>query len=196
MTPDRVTWWAESPQTELYQGDIVADLPFWTITPESIFLEKRTIATKNEGPKDCLIETNSLKADSQGFFQFLGRARFAPAIVLTHDCEFDKKRRKAPRVQLARLGDIDGLSPQERSQVMNQGSYSKLVLPNVPNLGKTLYVDFHIQITLDTRLVESKTKIASLSDFGRQRLRVGIIYYYLRKSPPPEFVEGPEGDKE
>jgi hypothetical protein len=108
----------------------------------------------------------------------------------------DRHHHSAPRanatigilVQIARLGDIDDLNSNEKAQVMNQRSYSKMVLPNVPTLGKTLYVDFRVQITLDSRLLQTRTKIASLSEFGQRRLRVGLLYYYLRKEPPAEFL--------
>jgi hypothetical protein len=185
---DPSSWWAGEPQSEFYQGDIIRDLPFWTITPELKFLQKRTIATKEEGPLDVLFESESPHLDRNEFFHFLGRGRYAPGIMLTHDCEFDNKRDKSVRAQIARLGDIDDLNPEEKTKVVNQRSYSKLVLPSVPTLGKTLYVDFRIQITLDTRLLAKKPKIASLSDYGRGRLRVGLIYYYLRKEPPPDFT--------
>jgi hypothetical protein len=74
------------------------------------------------------------------------------------NCEFDNKKNKSVRAQIARLGDIDDLNPEEKTKVMNQRSYSKLVLPNVSTLCKTLFVDFRIQITLDTRLPGSKAK--------------------------------------
>ena len=185
---DPLSWWAERPQVEFYQGDIITDLPFWTLTSDLRFLQKRTIATKDEGPLDVSVESTSPHLDKSDFFHFLGRGKFAPGIMLTHDCEFDNKKNKSVRAQIARLGDIDDLNAEERTKVMNQRSYSKLVLPNVPILNKTLYVDFRIQITLDTRLLMSKPKVASLSDYGRGRLRVGLIYYYLRKEPPPDFV--------
>jgi len=182
------SWWAGQPQTEFYQGDIITDLPFWTITPDLKFLQKRTIATKEEGSLDVRLESESPQFDTNKFFYFLGRGKSAPGIILTHDCEFDNKRNKSVRAQVARLGDVDDLNPDEKTKVMNQRSYSKLVLPSVPTLGMTLYVDFRIQITLDTRLISSKSKIASLSDYGRARLRVGLIYYYFRKEPPADFV--------
>jgi hypothetical protein len=133
-------WWADAPKTELYQGDIIAALPFWTLAAKIDFLDKKTASDKVavlEGTKEFLVESGSPTIDSQGFFRFLGRARFAPAIILTHDCEFDK-RRKNTRAQVARLGDVEDLSQDERFKVMNQGSYSKLVLPNVPSLDRTL----------------------------------------------------------
>jgi hypothetical protein len=187
LTPESAVWWTEAPQRELWQGDIIADLPFWTITRETVFLEKRTVATRSEGSKEFLVDCEAPKQDSQGFFRFLGRARYAPGIILTHDCELDKNR-KTRRLQVVRLGDVEDLSTEERHKVMNQASYSKLVLPEVPTLDRTMFVDFQIQITLDTRLVESKPKLASLSEFGRRRLRVGLLYYFLRKAPPEEFV--------
>jgi hypothetical protein len=178
------------PKSNCTRATLFRTCPFGqsTVTKDLAFLEKRTVPTKSEGSRVFHSESASPKFDSEGFFYFLGRARFAHGIILTHDCEFDKDRRGL-RAQVARLGAVDDLKPDERTQVMNQGSYSKMVLPNVPTLGSTLYVDFRTQITLDTRLINSKRKIASLSEFGRQRLRVGLIYYFLRKEPPDEFVQ-------
>jgi hypothetical protein len=191
VTSGSEVWWNHSPQSELYQGDVIAALPFWTLAAKIAYLEKRTVSDKVatlEGFKEFLVESDAPALDSQGFFRFSGRGRFSPAIILTHDCEFDK-RRKNTRAQVARLGDVEELSEEERFKVINQGSYSKLVPPNVPNLDRTLFVDFRIQITLDTRLLESKMKYASLSEFGRERLRAGLVYYYLRKDPPADFLK-------
>jgi hypothetical protein len=94
-------WWVGQPQTEFYQGDIITGLPFWTLTPEIKFLQKRTVATKDEGSLDAWLDSASPQFDKGEFFHFLGRGKFAPGIILTHDCEFDNKKDKSVRTQIA-----------------------------------------------------------------------------------------------
>lgn len=100
------SWWAAEPKDEFYQGDVIGDLPFWTLTRDLKFLERRTVSGKGDGPLDALLTSDSPHFDKDGFFHFLGRARLASGMVLTHDCEFDNKKDKSVRAQIVRLGEV------------------------------------------------------------------------------------------
>ena len=83
-------WWEPNVKPDLSQGDIVLGLPFWVPLPSSSPLEKVTIS----GGRTLWAENQVVKPDSDGIFYLLGRARLASGVVLTHDCEIDKKEKE------------------------------------------------------------------------------------------------------
>src|SRR5260370_41219934 len=101
-------WWAPNVKSELSQGDIVLALPFWVPLPSSPSLEKVTIP----GGHSVWAESQNVNVDKDGIFHLLGRARLAPGVVLTHDCEIDKKRRNN-RIQVAIVLPLDRLNASE-----------------------------------------------------------------------------------
>lgn len=168
-------WWAEGPKPELSQGDVVIDLPFWVPLNDLQCVEKKALPAPRP---PAWLETTGLTPDAEGFFNFIARGRIAPGVVLSHDCELDKQR-KNRRVQVALVSDIEKLSTDEKQAVMGQGKWSRLVLPDVPELG-TCYADLLIQVTLDRRIIDARRRLASMSEEGAERLRAQIIAYFTR----------------
>src|SRR5208337_817210 len=115
---------------DLSQGDIIVGLPFWVPLSSSPPLEKVTIS----GGRTVWAESQAVNPDREGIFHLLGRARLAPGVVLTHDCEIDKKRRNK-RVQVAIVLPLDRLNASERAVIMAQGKYAHMVLPDIPEIG-------------------------------------------------------------
>lgn len=168
-------WWAEELKPELSQGDVVSDLPFWVPLNDLQCVEKKALPAPRP---PAWLETTSLTPDAEGFFNFIARGRIAPGVVLSHDCELDKKRRNR-RVQVALVSDIEKLSTDEKQVVMGQGRWSRLVLPGVPEFG-TCYADLLIQVTLDRKIIDTRRRIASMSEQGGERLRAQIVAYFAR----------------
>lgn len=174
MSEEAERWWEPNVKPDLSQGDVVLSLPFWVPLPADPPLEKVTL----KGGRTVWNEAQSASLDENGIFHLLGRARLAPGIVLTHDCEIDKKR-KNNRIQVAILLTLDRLNASERAVVMGQGKYAHMVLPDIPVIG-TRYVDFQVQVTLDRRVIDARPRTASMSDQAVQRLRAQLVAYFLR----------------
>jgi len=172
-------WWLPDLNPELSQGDIVKDLPVWIASPSLVFLgDKRTVSGGQTGWR----ELSEPQSDDQGFAHLLVRARPYISIVLTHDCQLDKKKRPT-RVQLAATSDIASLSGGERMVVMNQRSLSQLVLPDVPQFG-TRYADMHIIFTVDKRLIAEPMRVASMTEDAKIRLQNQLIAYFADRQRP------------
>jgi len=162
----------------LSQGDVIRDLPVWIASPPLVFLEKRILS----GDRTVWLEPPESKPDDQGFSHLLIRARPFISIVLTHDCQLDKQKRRA-RVQLAATADIESLSAEERTKVMHQRTLSQLVLPDVPQLG-TRYADMRIIFTVDKTLITGPMRVASMTDDAKDRLQNQIIAYFADRRRP------------
>jgi hypothetical protein len=165
--------------SDLSQGDIIRDLPVWIAAPTLVFLDdKRTLS----GGRTGWIESSESKPDDQGFSHLLVRARQFISVVLTHDCQLDKQKKRA-RVQLAATSDIESLSAGDRTIAMNQRSLSQLVLPDVPQLG-TRCADMRIIFTVDKNLIAEPMRVASMTEDAKNRLQNQIIAYFADRQRP------------
>jgi hypothetical protein len=181
-------WWLPELNPSLSQGDIIRVLPVWIPAPSLIALDKRTFPIHSDEPtsaqkRTAWVESAEPKIDDSGFGHYLARTRLHVAIVLTHDCQLDKDTKRA-RIQLAATADVDGLNAEERTKVMNQGSLSKLVLPDVPLLGSTYYADLRILFTVDKRLIVNSMRAASMTEEAKFRLQTQIVAYFTDRQMP------------
>jgi len=170
-------WWESNLKPDLSQGDVVLDLPFWAPLPSNPPLQKETIP----GGRTVWTEVDAPRVDDDGIYYLLARTRRAPGVILTHDCEIDKKRRSS-RIQVAILLPLERLHASEKAAVIGQGKYAHLVLPDVPEIG-IHYLDFQVQVTLDRRIIDGQRRIASMADAGIKRLGAQLVAYFLRLSP-------------
>jgi hypothetical protein len=168
-------WWCDTLKAQLSQGDILQKVPFWSIRSPIGYLEKRT----QKENRVVWVEVVEPSTDGHGNVHVLTRARVAYGLVLNHDCDLDKEKRQR-RVQLAMLADLDGLNKDEREKVLESRVYHRFVLPDVPQLGKTLYADLRAIVTVDRELADGCDRIASLSEEGAERLRAQIVAFFTR----------------
>jgi hypothetical protein len=135
------------------------------------------------GNKTAWVESSAPTAETE-FGHLLIKARRFLSIVLTHDCQLDKFKRK-PRVQLASVSLVDDLNPEEKTKVMNQASLSLLVLPDVPTLG-ACYADLRTIITVDRGLIDEPMRIASMTEEAKFRLQNQVIAYFSDRARPEQ----------
>ena len=181
-------WWLPELNPSLSQGDIIRVLPVWIPAPALVSLEKRTFPNHPEHPtpaekRTAWAESLESETDDSGYGHYLARARSYVAIVLTHDCQLDKKKTKRARVQLAATADLDGLNAEERTKVINQGTLAQLILPDIPQVG-TYYADLRIIFTVDKGLIIDSMRTASMSEKAKVRLQNQIIAYFTDRQRP------------
>lgn len=165
-------WWLPEKFPNLSQGDVVARLPLGIPTSPLIHLSKKTLS----GNQSAWVEGPPNDDSESGFL--LIKTRRLLSIVLTHDCQLDKSKRK-PRVQLAPVIELDRLNSEEKTLVINQRSLSQLVLPDIPQVG-SCYADLKNIFTVDKGLIGDDTmRIASMTDQGKDRLQWQLIAYFV-----------------
>jgi hypothetical protein len=94
----------------------------------------------------------------------LGRGRVGAVIVLSHDCELDKKESRK-RVVVAPLTAVATLPEAERAAVIAQCKHSRMVLPGVPSLG-WCYADLRLTAAIDRDFIDLEKRLVSLSELG------------------------------
>jgi hypothetical protein len=166
-----MTWWRDARDSRLWQGDIIAEVPV------AVALYPLTQLTRNKDQKDWG-ESLSWTPNREGVANLIARGRRANVIVLSHECEIDKNESKG-RVTVAPVIPIDRLSDEERDRVWSQRRLCKMPLPEIPNLG-SCYGDLRQISAVDRQYVQTKNRLASISDEGLGRLRLQLIAFFTR----------------
>jgi len=169
-------WWAERLQKELSQGDIVVDLPVFQATQPVKHLKKATY--KNNVPG--WVESDESALDGARNGHFLATGKLCSAIVISHSCELDKGK---GRVAVAPIAPISSVSAPQREAILNQTHFALIPLPEIPEIG-TCYADLRSISVLHRDLVDSRRRIASMSDAATERLIAQIVAFFTRKKLP------------
>ncbi len=164
------SWWADELEPRPSQGDVFASALFLAspVPPQS--LEKRTL----KGNQVAWVEIGGEHASHN---LAIGKRR--DCIILSHSCELDKERRNK-RIVVVPIAKIDTLQEKEAEQVLLNGSYHHLPLPELPGRG-TCFADFRSMVSLPHDLVVSSSKLASMTEVGRERLQMQLITYFTRR---------------
>lgn len=109
----------------------------------------------------------------------LNRSRLSHGIVLSHDCELDKEKRRG-RVHIAMLKEVASLNSDEQEKVLGSYSHSRMVLPDLPKTNRTMYADLRAIVTVDRELLDACGRVASLSDAWVKRLQAQIVAFFTR----------------
>jgi hypothetical protein len=89
--------------------------------------------------------------------------------------------RRSARVLLAPISSLEKLLPEQRQPIVEQRSYSKMPLPDIPGLGD-YYVDLNCFMSLDRKIVDHIKRIASMSENGVTRLQAQLFGFFSRKT--------------
>ncbi len=79
----------------------------------AVYLEKRT----DPGHRVRWAEISGPTPDGHGNIHVLNRSRLSYGLVLSHDCELDKDKRRG-RVHIAMLKEVASLNPTEQEKVL------------------------------------------------------------------------------
>ena len=162
----------ESPRGEISQGDILELLPH-------VYLDKPLLALAKETETilRCSGEPFPHFDDKNGQ-QIVASCKRQRAILLSHDCEIDKKHVKGwltcPVVPLV------SLAPENRDRVKRNRIYAMLYLPRYRDVVHESFVDFNQITTLDAGYIKTATRLVSLSDMGRRALYAQFIRWLTR----------------
>jgi hypothetical protein len=161
-------WWQSTPEVRLSQGDVVTHVPFGAVKhPLTQYSKKNGVSqTSTEWAPD----------NPEGVADAIARVRKGAAMVLSHECEIDKGKK---RVLVAPMTPLTTLRPDERDIVIAQRSHSKLILPDVPLLGDC-FLDLRFTTTVDREFLGLDKRIASLSEEALGRLRLQLISFFTR----------------
>ena len=102
-------------------------------------------------------------------------------MLLSHECVVDKGGH-AP-ITFARILPITTASGAGRDAIRNGANYQAFYLPGIEGLVQESYVDFRLIVAIDPSLASQFRRIASLTQEGRDSLRIQLILYWTRLEP-------------
>jgi hypothetical protein len=168
-------WWRASLWPDLSQGDVVGQLPAGTVTDPPKFLFKAPLkGAAVSGWAESLVP----KPDADQMCHYLVRGRVLPSLILSHDCDLDKSKERH-RVLITPLVPMSNLSTEERAKMLEQTPYNAMPLIAVPSLGDH-YVDLRTTLFMPKKILSGASRLASMTDEARVRLRLQIITFFTR----------------
>lgn len=184
MSVDEPGWWLDAPFHIPQQGDVLAVLPLARSAVPFQTLRKQSV--KN-GHAWFEIPTPT---ETSGHLFALARGKNTHAVILSHDCEMDKERRKR-RIHLAPLLPLSTLGDKERVKVLAQKTLKSLPLPGIPGLGD-YYADLLSMIVVDYETLDWCPRIASMTPDGVLRLQAQLVSFFTRKDFTKELRQAPD----
>lgn len=168
-----MTWWAETPENSLSQGDVITGVPVAVVLHPRTQLSKQAV----KGFPEAWIPSAEWKPQNNDVGHLLGRGRVIPVIVITESCQLDKSETKG-RVVVAPVYPMSGLRADEADIVIAQKRRSKMPLPDVPgNVGPS-YADLRMATAVDQQFLPLTQRVAQLSKDGVARLQIQLIAFF------------------
>ena len=173
-------WWLESVRDLLSQGDVLESVTFSVGKFPLVTLQKRTLPGKATGWAE-----DTWSPNAEGIGHSLAEGRRLPALVVSHDCEMDKPKRRV-LVHVAPIVELRRLPTEEQEKVLSQQRPSLLPLQGMPPTNGEYFADLRAITPVDLRVVTASVRIASMTDDGRDRLQAQLISFWTyRKLPAP-----------
>ncbi|MBI4190299.1 MAG: hypothetical protein HY525_07140 [Betaproteobacteria bacterium] len=170
-------WWGEQVESDLSQGDIVANLPIFLLVSPLKYLRHTNLRGNTPGWMD----SDSPVVDRDGRTRLHAIGKSLPGLVLSHSCELDKRDRRKRRVIVAPIVPIGTVSDVAlRDSILAQAQYASMPLPDIPGLG-TYYADLRSIVTLDRDIVDKGKRLASMTELAQKRLWAQLVAFFLRK---------------
>ena len=168
-----INWWTTEPRPELSQGDLVEVAPFLQVTQPLTPLAKVSCSGKVEHWNP--LEPEELKE------HVLAKCKTTCAIVISHDCEIDKPKKKQ-RILIAAAAPFERLSDHKAAEAVRKGEHRAFMyLPNPPTLTQDHYLDLRTISAVAIEFLQASRRLASLSDSGRTRLGAQLLAFLIRK---------------
>jgi len=175
-------WWEPALKSALSQGDVLSAVPLGAPAFPTRPLKK---GPTNKDQQAVWHEQDEWFGDPDGIGHYLGRGRFAAALVVTHDCELDKSQTK--RVLVAPIASISHLQPSHRDTILRGERIPFLALDGVPEIG-TGYADLRHIVSMEMRTIQSLTRLKSMAEDGVLRLQAQLLAFFTYRNLP-----GPPG---
>ena len=168
-------WYEATLRAELSQGDVFSGVPFTTLK------EPLTHLTKGSTGKGALIWQPSVGADNSSSTpkHCLAHYRIGCGIIVSHDCAIDKPNRTT-RFMFAPVHPLDNLPPSVQEAVRAQSHLAHMYLPAIGGMSESA-LDLRLMQPVPKDLVDSFTRVASLTDAGRERLQTALIAFFVNR---------------
>ena len=172
-----VSYWAETPEDELSQGDLLADSWIGTTVSPRVGLARG--ATAKGGLLNWQEAPFSTGPDGLG--HFLSRGKPAHCIVLSQSCEIDKKGGKAP-VLIAPVIDLVAAVQDDavREKIRSAGRYAFFPLPALGEVIRESYVDLRAITYVPRVVLDGLPRAASASTHGARALTAHLVGFFTR----------------
>jgi hypothetical protein len=162
----------EQPRQEFSQGDILYVAPHVFLDPPLFALQPQ------ENGLHMFEQEPFSNFDDAAGQKVVATCKRDKAIVLTHDCEMDKKQ--ILRWHLCPVVPLSKLRPENQDRVKRNRIYSMFFLPRYGTVLMDSFVDFTHISTVGMDFIKTGQRILSLSDVGRQGLYVQFFRWLTR----------------
>jgi len=162
----------EQPRQEFSQGDILDVAPH-------VFLDPPLLALQPAEANHYRFEAEPFSVFDDAAGQFIAaKCRRIKAIVMTHDCEIDKKQ--VVRWHLCPVVPLSKLKPDNQDRVKRNRIYSMFFLPRYGEILLDSFVDFSQISTVGMDFIKTGKRILSLSDLARQGMYAQFFRWLTR----------------
>ena len=162
--------WASELRAELSQGDLISETPLGAAVAADKYLRRGNTQAGGFAP---WLETPEWKPDNDGRGHFLAIGRRPKLLVLSHDCEIDKKATLpvlvAPAYPLAQL------NPEHRETARKGERYAFVPLADLDS-----YVDLRSTAYVPRKVLAAATRERSMTDDGVEDLRLRLVAFFTR----------------
>lgn len=158
---------------ELSQGDLLALVIVGTADSPLVPLKRG--ATRKGGGESW--DKSPWTPNSNGIGHFLGRGRQIDVIILSQDCEIDKRGGRVP-VLVAPVFPISALSTEaDRINVLSRKRYPFLPLPSIEGVLEESYADLRCTTYIYRDLIDTADRKKSMTSQGVNDLVKQIIAF-------------------
>lgn len=171
------TYWANSIEHELTQGDLLRDV--WvgsSATPKRSLKSGNMASNRIPTWEEC---GSTLITDHSGMGHFLARGRSAYAIVISHSCEIDKGGSKVP-VLVAQVNPISQIDSQACENIRQGLRQAFLFLPEIEGIFPESYADLRTICYLPRAIINSCERVRSVTQDGLNLLACQVVSFVTR----------------
>jgi hypothetical protein len=167
--------WADQLRSDLSQGDLISEVPHGAPAAADRFLERGPTL---KGGIAQWLETSEWKPDGDNRGHFLALGRRPKVLVLSHDCEIDKKA--SLPVLVAPVLPIELLGAEQRQSVVDGRRYAFFYLAHLGESGSESYVDFRAMAFLPRKVLDEAHREQSMTDVAVEDLQYQLVAFLTR----------------
>jgi hypothetical protein len=173
-------WWLPELRPVLEQGDIIeTNLQFQLDVPIKYLVRGQTSKNQKRNWEESDSPKSSSKEEKP---RILSNIDGQYGLVLSYGCEIDKTKLNQS-ILIAPVVSLSKLPPSLHQNILNQEVYRYLPIVGLPNL-ESSYANLSKTFALQKQLIDSSSRIRSMTDEGILRVRAQLVGYYTRLKLP------------
>ena len=175
-------WWADEIPSELCQGDVISELPFYV--PEHPFTDLK-YSQFSKGRSGYEEHAAPAKNKVTQKYYLLSHYNSLPGLIISHGCEIDKKKSRAgsKRILCAPIVSLGTVPEDAHASILAQEVVALMPLQGIPRI-EDGFADLRLTTAIPADLIDDGERVCSMTDEARKRLQVQLVSFYTRRELP------------